>query len=513
VKLPIVLTIALRNVREHKSKSIIIGVLVTVGVAALVVGNSVMDSAAEGIRDAYIRTYTGELVIAGSTEDSVSLFGQTGGPQGTSLPPTIDRYVTVRDFLLEHEAVEGVSPQVHGNAIISVDEEQAGFGVMFGIQPERYREAFPDNLVLEDGRFLEGDEEGIVLNSASRESLEESADRELEIGDALLLTGLSQTAGTRIREVVIRGFFHFEESNAQLDNVSLVDAQTMRALNAMNVSPVEAVELSETERRLLSDFDEEELFGSSEEGGLFGGSITEEGDGELAEGSASEPGAQSRGPRTEEELLNIFGDLPDRPAESDNATAWHFLVVRAESPGAVSSLAADIRNFLSEEGIEAQVLDWQQAAGPTATFSQGIQVALNVGIILVAVVAVIIIMNTLVISVTERVGEIGTMRAIGAHKQFVRRMILSETAVLTLSFGLLGVVIGSGILGIISALGIEAGNEFLRLIFGGDVLRPALSGQAVLTALIGVMLAGLLASLYPTRIALNIQPVVAMQGK
>jgi putative ABC transport system permease protein len=510
VKLPIVLTIALRNVREHKSKSIIIGVLVTLGVAALVVGNSVMDSAAEGIRDAYIRTYTGELVIGGSTEDSLSLFGQTGGPQGTALPPTIDRYVTVRDFLLEHEAVAGVSPQVHGNAIISVDQEQAGFGVMFGIQPERYREAFPDNLVLEDGRFLEGDEEGIVLNIASRESLEESADRELEIGDAILLTGLSQTAGTRIREVVIRGFFRFEESNAQLDNVSLVDAQTMRALNAMNVSPVEAVELSETERRLLSDFDEEELFGSSDESGLFGGSITGEGD---AEGDASAPGAQSRGPRTEEELLNIFGDLPDRPAESDNATAWHFIVVRAESPGATSSLASDIRSFLSEEGIEAQVLDWQQAAGPTATFSQGIQVALNVGIILVAVVAVIIIMNTLVISVTERVGEIGTMRAIGAHKQFVRRMILSETAVLTLSFGLLGVVVGSGILGVISALGIEAGNEFLRLIFGGDVLRPALSGQAVLTALIGVMLAGLLSSLYPTRIALNIQPVVAMQGK
>jgi putative ABC transport system permease protein len=105
------------------------------------------------------------------------------------------------------------------------------------------------------------------------------------------------------------------------------------------------------------------------------------------------------------------------------------------------------------------------------------------------------------------------MRAIGAHRGFVRRMILSETAVLSVVFGVLGALIGMGILGILSAVGLEATNQFLRFIYGGEVLRPLISADAVGTALLGVLIAGLLASLYPTRVALKIRPVVAMQGK
>jgi putative ABC transport system permease protein len=501
MKLPVVCTIALRNVREHTSKTVIIGVLITLGVAALVIGNSVMDTAAAGIRDAYIRTFTGDLVVAGPADGNASLFGQVGGGTGgPGIPPTIDEYRAVRDFLAEHERVAGVSPQVHGSAVISVEEEQAGFAFVFGIRPEEYQEAFPANLTIEEGRFLEAGEEGIVLNAGARDDLEEAAGTEIEVGDSLLLTGMSRTAGTRIRAVTVVGVFHFNASNPQLSNISLVDAQTIRALNAMNVSPVQAVELSETERRLLQGADEDELFGG--EGALFGEALVQ----------GESPG-DTDGAAREEELLNIFEGAPERPQESDDITAWHFLVVRATGPEAVAGLQADLQAFLREEGIDATVMDWRQAAGPSAAFVEGIQIALNAAIILVAVVAVIIIMNTLVISVTERIPEIGTMRAIGAHKSFVRRMVLWETAILSVAFGLLGVLIGTGVLGLLSAAGLEANNQFLRFIFGGNVFRPVLSIRAVATALIGVAVAGLVASLYPTRIALQIRPVVAMQGK
>ena len=504
MRLPVVFKIALRNVRQHKSKTTIVGVLITLGVAALVVGNSVMDTAEAGIRQAYIRTFTGDLVVSGRSEGTVTFLGESGGGQQPGLPPRIGEYRAVRDYLRDHELVEAFSPQVHGNALISVDEEVAGFGIVFGIQPQAYRETFPDNLEIVDGRFLESGEIGMVLNSAAKDELEESAGRTLELGDEIQLTGTTRTAGTRIRSVPIVGVFRFLESNPQLDNTSLADAQTVRALNAMNVSPVEAVELTETEQRLLGDFDEEELFGSGENS-LFGDAVTRD------EEEATAPG--SGGASGEDDLLNIFRDVPERPAEADDATAWHFLVVRTSSPGAFDRLAADLTSFFAEEEIAADVLDWQQAAGPAANLVRGIQIALNAAIILVAVVAVIIIMNTLVISVTERIPEIGTMRAIGARRRFVRRMILSETAILSGAFGVLGVILGVGVLGLLSVIGLEAPNQFLRLIYGGEVLRPVVSASAVLTALVGVLVAGLVASLYPTRIALQIRPVVAMQGK
>ena len=69
---------------------------------------------------------------------------------------------------------------------------------------------------------------------------------------------------------------------------------------------------------------------------------------------------------------------------------------------------------------------------------------------IIAFVSTLIIMNTLVISVTERLQEIGTMRAIGAQKMFVRKMILAETLILAVSSSLIGVAISATILGILS---------------------------------------------------------------
>jgi len=52
--------------------------------------------------------------------------------------------------------------------------------------------------------------------------------------------------------------------------------------------------------------------------------------------------------------------------------------------------------------------------------------------------AFFIIVNTLTISVFERTAEIGTLRAIGMQKDDIRKMFLTEGAVL----GLIGVILG-----------------------------------------------------------------------
>jgi len=120
-------------------------------------------------------------------------------------------------------------------------------------------------------------------------------------------------------------------------------------------------------------------------------------------------------------------------------------------------------------------------------------------------------MNTLVISVTERATEIGTMRALGAQKSFIRRMILWETVLTSGIFGLIGAVVGLIVLWILGATGIEAPNIFFEMLFGGKVLHPVPSPGAIAASLFIVIAIAVAASLYPLRIALKTPPVKAMQ--
>jgi putative ABC transport system permease protein len=78
---------------------------------------------------------------------------------------------------------------------------------------------------------------------------------------------------------------------------------------------------------------------------------------------------------------------------------------------------ASLNLWFAQEGIDALAADWKAAAGPFASSIDVVRIVFNIAIIIVAVVAVIIMMNTLVISVIERTGEIGTMRALGAQKR------------------------------------------------------------------------------------------------
>jgi putative ABC transport system permease protein len=190
--------------------------------------------------------------------------------------------------------------------------------------------------------------------------------------------------------------------------------------------------------------------------------------------------------------------------------AWHFLLLKLQRPGAAARVTEDLEQVIDDADLNAQVLGWVGAAAPLSQLSDGFKIVFNVVIIVIAVVAVIIIMNTLVISVTERISEIGTMRAIGARKGFVRRMIGAETVTLAFVFGGAGVLLGLVLLFILGATGIPASNLFLRILFGGEVLRPVISLGSVAFSLLMVAAIGVLSSLYPLAVALRISPRQAM---
>ena len=485
----VVWRIAFRNLQEHRAKSLIVGTIILIGTFVLVVGYSLMDSAAAGIRRSFIENFTGHLVLSGVTDAPVSLFGVRSTDFLNTRTPRLDGFDRLLEAVADHPDVSAWSPQASDGATVNLAGEDGtssgeSFAQLWGVEPARYLKMFPEAAELVAGSFLEPNQRGLVLSEEVAADLAESADREVRPGDRVLLTATTE-AGIKVREVPVTGIFRFRNSLPQLNFVSLVDITTLRTLTGMIVSaPAEQI-LTEEQVAQLGSVDENDLFSS---GGI--GSLINEVD------TASN--------------VSTLLDLSGRKETVVDSGAWHFLLLKLHRPGAVSRVTQDLEEAIAEEDLNAQVLSWVEAAAPLSQLSDGFKIVFNVIIIVIAVVAVIIIMNTLVISVTERINEIGTMRAIGARKGFVRRMIGSETVALAFVFGAFGVILGLALLFILGATGIPASNLFLQILFGGEVLRPEVSPGSVMFSLVMVAVIAVVSSLYPLAVALRISPRQAM---
>lgn len=133
--------------------------------------------------------------------------------------------------------------------------------------------------------------------------------------------------------------------------------------------------------------------------------------------------------------------------------------------------------------------------------------AMSLAIVLIAVlISAVGVMNSILMAVFERSQEIGMMRAVGASRRDIFRIILEETTILTLGGGVLGIVIA-----ILGSKGIEA---FVRSVMpyvpSGKLISfdPAVALGSV--AFITVI--GLGAGLYPAWKASKINPVEAIKG-
>jgi putative ABC transport system permease protein len=114
------------------------------------------------------------------------------------------------------------------------------------------------------------------------------------------------------------------------------------------------------------------------------------------------------------------------------------------------------------------------------------------------VVGGIVIMNIMLVSVTERTREIGIRKALGAKRRDIHIQVLVESATLSL----LGALIGIGI-GVVLAQIVQALSPLPAAI------APLWMGISVLMGM-GV---GVLAGIYPAARAARLDPVVALRAE
>jgi ABC-type lipoprotein release transport system permease subunit len=164
-------------------------------------------------------------------------------------------------------------------------------------------------------------------------------------------------------------------------------------------------------------------------------------------------------------------------------------------------------------GLPLKAVTWQQASGLVGQFATLVRAVLYATVLIIFVVALVVINNALVMATLERVRELGTLRAVGAHKRFVLAMLGLESVVIGISAGAVGTLIGVGFLLWLGRVGIPAVTLQLSFFFSGPRLFPSVTAQQVLLSLFTVLIVSIISSIYPAWLALRVSPREAMSAE
>lgn len=504
--------LAIRNIKEHKSKSLIIAFFIIFGSAIVILGNSFMESVNRGLEKDFRNNYTGDIAISaippkGSvidiftmTSTSMALTGQI--PQ---IPALTDRE-KIEKVLSETEGIKSQTKLVSSQVLILMANDEIDLtaivndddleitdlplAVLFAGDSSSYFKTFPGQKISE-GRYPSDSQAEVLLDERIKAGYERTYGKELKLGDKVLVMG-ANTKGV-IREATVCGFYTPANEYSAMFQCVYASPDLARSFADLTYGSSLASQIEEVADTSISQLSEEDLF--SDEGDFF--NIDDDGSALLSSEDI--------------DFENILGDtsLRDELNLVDQGS-WQFVLLKCSNPFAMDKMVSQLNEKFQAEGINAQVMNWKAAARSYTSSVEGIDIFFNTLIIVLAIVVFFIIMNTMIVSVIERTSEIGTMRAIGAEKKFVRRLFFTESLILTLGTSLIGTLIAVIFACIFNSCNIALTNEIAKMILGGGQLHFSLTPQIIISTIAICALVGILSNLYPVASALKITPLKAL---
>ncbi|MEN3614471.1 FtsX-like permease family protein [Plantactinospora sp. ZYX-F-223] len=215
------------------------------------------------------------------------------------------------------------------------------------------------------------------------------------------------------------------------------------------------------------------------------------------------------GQRVKVAITGLYADaalLGDGLLVSDDFAERHF----RPGNGDTVVIGADDNGSELRSGLEAALADRpdvrlytpaQYAAEEAGAFAILIRIATTL-LALALVIAVLGIINTLALSVLERTGEVGLLRAIGMHRRQVRAMITVESMLIATVGGVLGITVG-----------ILLGAMVQHAVLARPVTDAAIPLSLAVGAFAAMGVAGVVAAQWPARRAARTDVLEAMRAE
>lgn len=249
----------------------------------------------------------------------------------------------------------------------------------------------------------------------------------------------------------------------------------------------------------------EDLFGRTE--AITGETVRIEGQPFRVIGILEEKGGGGFGPSEDDQVLVPLTTAQVRLLRRGGLDRVDVIIVQAISAEAVGQAAEEVSQVLrqrhrTEVGADDFTILTQQEFLDTFSTITGVLTIFLGGIAAISLlVGGIGIMNIMLVSVTERTREIGLRKALGARKRDILYQFLTESLVLSLVGGLVGIVFGYGIAQVVGRIAEASDTPFDPLIGVDAVLLATLFSAAV----------GLFFGIYPATRAANLEPVEALR--
>jgi ABC-type lipoprotein release transport system permease subunit len=192
-----------------------------------------------------------------------------------------------------------------------------------------------------------------------------------------------------------------------------------------------------------------------------------------------------------------------------NNSEVHEIAILATDNETGVEVAKRLEKYLPEQ----DVLSWRRLSPEIAMYTDFsyVMAYIYVGIILFALAFGVI--NTMLMSVLERIKELGMLMAIGMNKKRVFNMIMLESIFLTLTGAVAGMIFSGIIVQILSRTGInfEMWSEGFEALGYSAIVYPSVTwfNYVIITAM--VIATGMISSIWPARKALKLNPVEALR--
>lgn len=180
--------------------------------------------------------------------------------------------------------------------------------------------------------------------------------------------------------------------------------------------------------------------------------------------------------------------------------------LRVQDLSDAPAVAARVKQAL---GPGYDVTPWGDVLAQIRDLIGMLRAVLGVVIAVLMLVVLTGIANTMLMSVYERVREVGTLLALGVRRRTIVQLFLAESALIGLFGGALGAAVGGGLVWRLHATGVEIrppGAEFAQLIT--PHVPPSFVALSVALAVVGAVIA----ALYPAWRASRLVPVDALRS-